>query len=63
MQKRKNVQVGSEAGTDAKKCRVTRATPDKSKSYTRWLHDGPPITEFKNVPKGWISEDLDIHEE
>ncbi|KAJ5633494.1 hypothetical protein N7528_001336 [Penicillium herquei] len=33
------------------------------KPYTRWHHEGPPITEYKDIPKGWNSDDNDIHED
>jgi hypothetical protein len=31
--------------------------------YSRWVHNGPPIREFRNISKGWIAEVRDIHEE
>ncbi|KAJ6007939.1 hypothetical protein N7540_011915 [Penicillium herquei] len=33
------------------------------KPYTRWRHEGPPITDSKHIPKGWNSDDNDIHED
>lgn len=34
-----------------------------ARPYSLSVHNGPPIGEFRNAPKGWVSDDRDIHEE
>ncbi|KAJ5721161.1 uncharacterized protein N7483_009095 [Penicillium malachiteum] len=57
-QKQGTKRVNSEPEADGaalKRCGI--------KPYTRWRHEGPPITEYEHIPKGWNSDDNDIHED
>lgn len=61
--KRKGKSKAKKAGGKKRKTR-SGAIDVKARlyEYQRFKHSGPPITDFKDVPKGWQCQDLDLDE-